>query len=84
MYIKPLSTIIDSYDSYDLQLSFSTPCDTIMVLRKLLHLMQLHISDINVWATVSILKLNDSKTELMLVTSKRTKHLHNLPISIIW
>ena len=29
-----------------------------------------------------MLKLNDSKTELMLVTSKRPKHLHNLPISI--
>ena len=29
-----------------------------------------------------MLKLNDSKTELMLVTSKRTKHLHNLPTTI--
>ena len=29
-----------------------------------------------------MLKLNDNKTELMLVTSKRTKHLHNLPTSI--
>ena len=29
-----------------------------------------------------MLKLNDSKTELMLVTSKRSKHLHNLPTSI--
>ena len=28
------------------------------------------------------LKLNDSKTDLMLVTSKRSKHLHNLPTSI--
>ena len=27
-------------------------------------------------------KLNDSKTELMLVTSIRSKHLHNLPTSI--
>ena len=27
-------------------------------------------------------KLNDNKTELMLVTSKRTKHLHSLPTSI--
>ena len=25
---------------------------------------------------------NDNKTELMLVTSKRTKHIHNLPTSI--
>ena len=29
-----------------------------------------------------MLKLNDSKTELMFVTSKRTKHLHSLPTSI--
>ena len=31
---------------------------------------------------MNMLKLNDHKTELMLVTSKRTKHLHNLPTSI--
>ena len=30
-----------------------------------------------------MLKLNDDKTELMLVTSKITKHRHNLPTSII-
>ena len=29
-----------------------------------------------------MLILNDNKTELMLVTSKRTKHLHTLPTSI--
>ena len=29
-----------------------------------------------------MLKLNDNKTELMLVTYKRTKHLHKLPTSI--
>ena len=29
-----------------------------------------------------MLELNDNKTELMLVTSKRTKHLHNLPTSM--
>ena len=29
-----------------------------------------------------MLKLNDNKTELMLVTSKRTRHLHTLPTSI--
>ena len=29
-----------------------------------------------------MLKLNDSKTELMLVTSKRSKHLHSLPTFI--
>ena len=34
------------------------------------------------WATAHMLELNDNKTELMLVTSKRTKHLHNIPTSI--
>ena len=29
-----------------------------------------------------MLKLNDNKTELMLVTYERNKHLHNLPTSI--
>ena len=40
------------------------------------------ISDVKAWATANMLKLNDSKTELMLVTSKRSKHLHNIPTSI--
>ena len=31
---------------------------------------------------MNMLKLNDKKTGLMLVTSKRTKHLHSLPTSI--
>ena len=34
------------------------------------------------WATKNMLKLNGDKTELMLVTSNRTRHLHNLPTSI--
>ena len=40
------------------------------------------ISDVKAWATANMLKLIDNKTELMLVTSKRTMHLHNLPTSI--
>ena len=44
--------------------------------------MQSCISDVKAWATANMLKLNDSKTDLMLVTSKRSKHLHNLPTSI--
>ena len=48
----------------------------------LLHSMQSCISDVKAWATENMLKLNDNKTELMLVTSKRTRHLHNLPTSI--
>ena len=41
--------------------------------------MQSRISDVKAWATANMLKLNDNKTELMLVTSK---HLHDLPTSI--
>ena len=44
--------------------------------------MQSCISDVKAWATANMLKLNDNKTEVMLVTSKRTKHLHTLPTSI--
>ena len=44
--------------------------------------MQSCISDVKAWASANMLKLNDNKTELMLVTSKRTMHLHSLPISI--
>ena len=40
------------------------------------------MSDLKAWATANMLKLNDSKTELMLVTSKRSMHLHNLNTSI--
>ena len=57
----------------------SAPPDRIS---ELLHSMQSSISDVKAWATANMLKLNDSKTELMLVTSKRSKHLHNLPTSI--
>ena len=85
MYIKPLSAIIDSHSiihhSYadDLQLQMSAPPDRIS---ELLHSMQSCISDVKAWATANMLKLNDSKTELMFVTSNRTKHLHNLTTSI--
>ena len=85
MYIKPLSAIIDSHSiihhsfANDLQLQMSAPPDRIS---ELLHSMQSCISDVKAWATVNMLRLNDSKTELMLVTSKRSKHLHNLPTSI--
>ena len=45
--------------------------------------MQSCIGDVKTWATANMLRLNDNNTELMLVTSKRTKHLHDLPTSII-
>ena len=49
---------------------------------ELLHSMQSCISYVKAWATANMLKLNHSLKELMLVTSKRSKHLHNLPTSI--
>ena len=85
MYIKPLSAIIDSHciihHSFpdDLQLQMSAPPDRIS---ELVHPTQSCISDVKAWATANMLKLNDNNTELMLVTSKRSKHLHNLPTSI--
>ena len=65
--------------SDDIQLQMSAPPDRIS---ELLHSMQSCISDVKAWATANMLKLTDNKTELMLVTSKRTEHLHNLPTSI--
>ena len=44
--------------------------------------MQSCISYVKAWATANMLKLNANKKELMLVISKRTKHLHSLPTSI--
>ena len=85
MYIKSLSAIIDSHSiihhsfSDDLQLQMSAPPDRIS---ELLHSMQSCISDVKAWATANMLKLNDSKTELMLVNSNRSRHLHSLPTSI--
>ena len=77
----PLLTHTIIHHSYadDLQLQMSALPDRIS---ELLHSMQSCISDVKAWATANMLKLNDSKTELMLVTSKRSKHLHNLPTSI--
>ena len=85
MYIKPLSAIIDSHSiihhsfADDLQLQISAPPNRIY---ELLHSIQSCISDVKALATTNMLKLNDNKTELILVTSNRTKHLHNLPTSI--
>ena len=57
----------------------SSPLDRIS---ELPHSMQSFIDDVNAWATANMLKLNDDKTELMLVNSNRTKHLHCIPTSI--
>ena len=44
--------------------------------------MQSCTSDVNAWASVNMLMHNNNMTELMLVSSKGTKHLHNLPTSV--
>ena len=85
MYIRPLSAIINSHSiihhsfADDLQLQMSAPPDRIS---ELLHSIQSYICDVKAWANSNMLTLNDNKTELMLVTSRRTKHLHNLSTSI--
>ena len=63
----------------DLQLHMSAPHDNTS---ELLHSMQSCICDVKDWANANMLKVNDNKTELTLVTSKTVKHLHNLPTSI--
>ena len=85
LYFSPLSAIIDSHSiihhsfADDLQLQISAPPDRIS---EVLHSLQSCMSDVKAWATAYMRNLNNDKTELMLVTSKRTKHLHNLPTSI--
>ena len=85
MYFMPLSAIIDSHSithhsfADDLQLHMSSRPDR---MSELLHSMQSCISDVKAWATANMLKLDDNKAELMLVTSKRTRHLHSLHTSI--
>ena len=44
--------------------------------------MQSCIRDVKAWATANMPKHNNNKTELVLITSKRTKHLHKLPTLI--
>ena len=85
MYIKPMATIIDNHSIMhylfvdDLKIQMSAPPDKISML---LHTMLSCKSDISAWKIDNMIKLKDNKTELMLVTSKRTKHLHSLPTSI--
>ena len=85
IYIKTLSANIDSHSiihhsfADDLQLQMSDPPDKIS---EPLNSMQSCICDVNAWSTANMRELNDNKTELMLVSSKRTKHLHNPPTSI--
>ena len=97
MYIKPLSAIIDSHSiihhsfADDLQLQMYAPPERIyellhsiplLIITIIITIIKSCISDVKAWATANMLKLNDNKTELMLVTSKRAKHLHSLPTPI--
>ena len=81
MYIKPLSASIDSHSimhhsfADDMHLQMSTLHDKIC---ELLHSTESCISDVKAWATANMLKLNDSKTELMLVP------LRDISISITY
>ena len=52
----------------DLQLQMSAPPDRIS---ELLHSMQSCISDVKAWATANMLKLNDSKTELIKLVKEK-------------
>ena len=85
MYIKPMSATMDSHSiihhsfADDLQLQMSAPPDGIY---ELLHSMQPCMSDVKAWATANMLRHNENKTELKLVISKGTKHLHKLLPSI--
>ena len=82
MYINPFATVNVSLSTIhhsfadNLQLQMSAPPDKIS---ELLHSMQSCINYIKAWAYANMLKLNDNKTEHMLVTSNFTKHLNNLP-----
>ena len=52
------------------------------IISQLLHTMQSCIIYVKAWVTANMLKLNDNKREIMLVTSMRSKHLHSFPTSI--
>ena len=85
MYIKSLTAIVDSHSiihhsfADDLQIQMSAPPNDIF---ELLHSMLSCIGDVKALTTANMHELNDSKTEFLLATSKRSKHLHNLPTSI--
>ena len=85
MYTNPLSVIINSHSiihhslANDLQLQMSASTDKIF---DLLHSMYSCACYVKSWANVNMHKLYDNKTDLILVTSIGTKHLHNLHTTI--
>ena len=82
MYVMSLSATIDSHSiihhssSDSIQFQMSVPPDNISELH---HSMLSFMCDFKAWATANMLKVNDNKTELMLVTCRSTKHLHTMP-----
>ena len=74
-----LNSIIHHSFAHDQQLQMSAPTDEIY---EQLHSMKSCICDVKARETAKMLKPNENGTELMLVTSNRTKHLHTLPTSI--
>ena len=80
LYIHIVSySITHHYIDDDLQLQLSAPLDKIS---KLLSSMQSCASDIKALGASKMDKLKDDGTKLMLVASKRTKHLQNMHTSI--
>ena len=85
IFTKTVSAIIDSHNimhqsfADDIQIQMSAPPDEIS---ELLHSMRSCIGVAKAWATANLLYLNDNKAELILVNSKRTTHLNDLPTSI--
>ena len=73
IYIKPLSSIIDSHSimhhsfSYDLQLHMSVPSDKIT---ELLHSMQSCMSDVKAWITANMLNLLTTRLNSCLSSTK--------------
>ena len=86
MHIKTLTAIIDSHSimhhsfADHIQLQMSAPPDKIS---ELIHSWLSCMSDVKALASAKILKLIDNRTELILVTSRRTKQLDDLPTSIM-
>ena len=85
MYIKPFSAIINSHSiihhsfADDIQLQMSATPDEVS---ELLHSIPSCIYDVEDLAIANMLEFNEKNKELMLVTFRRTKHLHTLPTSI--
>ena len=86
LYTKPLSTLISEHSvasqsfADDTQLeSSSTPSQIISSIERT----QLCINDIKSWMSENKLKLNDDKTEALLISSKSTKFTDPKPSSLL-